>query len=519
MDAYAIYLRKSRADEEAERSGQGETLSRHLHTLTEFAQRQGLSVAKVYKEIASADSIDHRPQMQQLLNDVQRGIWTGVICMDIDRLSRGGSGDQERVMRTFFVTGTLIVTPGKTYDLTQPSDEDFSEIKLFFARLEHKTIKRRLYAGRERSARDGWYLGTKDPYGYRRVYKTIDGRTGPTLEPIPEQVETVNQIFTWYASGHSSHTIADMLNDTGLRTNAGGLWTPSTVRGILRNVLYIGQISWGKRIAKPVMVGDGVIVKRPQNPDAIFVPGKHPGIVSERLWDDVRARLDGNGAPPLKEGRPLQNPLCGLVYCARCGFAMQRATKGNRPAVLRCYNRACDQICAPIEVVEALIVQAIDEDFEPLPPRMIGEDQPASDNRAEVERRARILRKQIKQAETQLGRLHDFLERGVYSVDEFLSRKGSLSQRLVELQAKLERLERSAEDAAQKRAELIKRQIPASTTVSQAYYRAASIDRVDLQNTLLKAIVERVDYDKTERRAGKYDDPTRGLVLNIKYLD
>ena len=46
LDRYAIYLRKSRADIEAEKLGEGETLARHKKILTELAARKGLYVEK-----------------------------------------------------------------------------------------------------------------------------------------------------------------------------------------------------------------------------------------------------------------------------------------------------------------------------------------------------------------------------------------------------------------------------------------------------------------------------------------
>lgn len=65
---YAVYLRKSRADLDAEAMGQGE-------------------------------SIDARPKMKQILREVEQGRWAGVLCMDIDRLARGNSADQARAYR------------------------------------------------------------------------------------------------------------------------------------------------------------------------------------------------------------------------------------------------------------------------------------------------------------------------------------------------------------------------------------------------------------------------------------
>lgn len=89
MEQYALYLRKSRADLDAEQRGEGETLAKHRAALTDFAHRRGLMIVREYAEIVSGDSIAARPQMQTLLDDVKRGTYAGVIVNDIDRLGRG----------------------------------------------------------------------------------------------------------------------------------------------------------------------------------------------------------------------------------------------------------------------------------------------------------------------------------------------------------------------------------------------------------------------------------------------
>ena len=53
---YAIYLRKSRADLEAEAMGQGETLARHRAALLDYAAHHGLEIGAVYEEIISGES-------------------------------------------------------------------------------------------------------------------------------------------------------------------------------------------------------------------------------------------------------------------------------------------------------------------------------------------------------------------------------------------------------------------------------------------------------------------------------
>lgn len=98
---YAIYLRKSRQDIEAEKIGEFETLARHEATLTELAQKKNLIIGKIYREVVSGDTIAARPQMQQLLVDVENNLYEGVLVMEIERLARGDSIDQRNCYSNF----------------------------------------------------------------------------------------------------------------------------------------------------------------------------------------------------------------------------------------------------------------------------------------------------------------------------------------------------------------------------------------------------------------------------------
>ena len=96
---YLIYLRKSRADQEAELRGEGETLARHEKALLELARRQHLPIADIYREVVSGETIASRPMMQQLLSEVEQGVWDGVLVMEVERLARGDTIDQGIVVQ------------------------------------------------------------------------------------------------------------------------------------------------------------------------------------------------------------------------------------------------------------------------------------------------------------------------------------------------------------------------------------------------------------------------------------
>lgn len=87
-ESYCAYLRKSRKDLEAESHGQGETLARHEQILKELANDMGIKIEKYYKEIVSGETISSRPVIQKLLQDVENGMWNGVLVVEVERLAR-----------------------------------------------------------------------------------------------------------------------------------------------------------------------------------------------------------------------------------------------------------------------------------------------------------------------------------------------------------------------------------------------------------------------------------------------
>lgn len=178
MDLYAIYLRKSRIDLEAERSGQGETLKRHETALLALAKQRQYPIGEIYREVVSGDTISGRPEMQRLLADVESGRWKGVLCMEESRLARGDTMDQGRVQQAFYYSHTLIITPNKIFDPDSEADQEYFEFGLFMSRREYKMINRRLQRGRhEPIISEELYQSAKARRSLRR------GTPGPRLAP------------------------------------------------------------------------------------------------------------------------------------------------------------------------------------------------------------------------------------------------------------------------------------------------------------------------------------------------
>lgn len=469
---YAIYLRKSRADLEAEARGEGETLARHRTALRALADRRGLHVVREYAEIVTGDSIAARPQMQALLDDVKQGLYAGVIVNDVDRLGRGDSIDQEIIKLTFVAGHCLIITPGRDINPAAPSDEDMLDFSMFFARYEYRKISQRLTVGRTRSAQAGNYLSPRVPFGYT---KTHDG-SRITLAPDPNTADIVRQMYSWYASGEVGYKgIATRLNNMGIRSGLGNAWSRAAVKKVLTNPVYVGNIVWGNITTVPV-IEDGKRVKRHVKGDPICVEGAHEPIISRPLFDQVQEMFaQSRRASSTNTALHLRNPFAGILYCSCCGRAME--TRGGRRTderTITCLTPGCPTSGTYISVVmETLLAVLNDWCATYVPETVVPDPQPDI-----VARQRTIL-------EGRLSKARELVEMGVYTPSEYLTQKASIEAQLKAL------------DAPQtvSRADAVQSVVPQLETVLDALKYAESIEQ---QNALLKTVVARIEYTKTE---------------------
>ena len=200
---YAIYLRKSRADDTSEPLEV--TLQRHRQMLEKYMQQHDIAVQDedVFEEVVSGDSLYARPQMLRLLEAVEAGTYTGVLCVDIQRLGRGSMQDQGMILDAFKWSDTKIITPTRTYDLSNDMDETYTEFESFMGRQEYKMIKKRLRRGLNATIENGGYIANA-PYGYD---KTKIGKT-PSLKINEAEAKFIHSRYskTTCTAGRSSGT-------------------------------------------------------------------------------------------------------------------------------------------------------------------------------------------------------------------------------------------------------------------------------------------------------------------------
>lgn len=507
--SYCIYLRKSRADAEAELRGEGETLARHEKALTEFAKYNKLDVAAVYREIVSGETIAARPEMQRLLSEVSAGMWDGVIVMDIDRLARGNSIDQGIISQTFLFSSTKIITPTKTYDPENEFDQEYFEFGLFMSRREYKTINRRLQRGRTASVKEGKYVSNKSPYGYERI--KLSGEKGYSLAVIPEQAQVIRNIFEWYTKGLTmpdgtvkqlgTSLIARELNSRGIKSPGGEVWTTQTIRDMLINPVYSGKIRWNWRPVKKKMIDGKVIQERPRNTEPLLFSGLHEPVISEEAFALAAARMKKNKSRPVRGDKKTSNPLASLVVCQLCGRKMQRRPNPSTADLLMCPEPTCHNHASFLYLVEERVIHSLEEWADGY--KLNGSVQllmPEKDHSAEAE--LDLLKKQITGIRAQMNRAFEAFETGIYDTETFQQRNSILKTRLAELEKLQSDIKASVKNSeAVKKA--IKELVPAVRHLISAY---DTLPDAAAKNSMLQSVIDHIEYIKTVRGHGHERD-------------
>lgn len=489
----ALYLRKSRAEDN---QNIDEVLARHKSALLSYCTKHKHAVVRIYEEIVSGESLYARPEMLKLLEDVEAGKYEAVACMDIDRLGRSGMRDQGIILEAFKDSDTLIITPDKTYDLNDESDEELTEMKSFIARRELKMINKRFKRGLKAAINEGAYVANA-PFGYRKT--TINKK--PTLEPDETESPYIKMIFDLYRSGSGGTIIANHLNSIGIKPHRSDKWNRSAIMFILKNPTYIGKIVWNrtKHIRKGAKRNDKHIKIYQPKDEWTIVDGLHEPLIDKDLFYEVQRIIKSRFTSSSQTGE-IKNPLAGLLKCSQCGNNLQLQLKRGRSYIL-CITRACSA-SVKYEYIEEAIIDALKDELSALAVTSISNKPDTS----HYEMALAELRKSKEKTRLQISKIYDLLEQGEYSIDTYRDRKKALTDRMNELSSKEIELEKIRTRILRSD----KQQLVEEMQTVLSYYDHANAGE---KNRMLKSIIDSVIYTKLKK------SKPNEFTLKINYRD
>jgi len=327
-DDVIVYLRKSRSDDPL--MSVEEVLAKHEGILDEWSDRYlkaNVPEENKYREVVSGETIADRPEIQKVLKLVESPKYKAILCVEVQRLSRGDLEDAGRLIKLLRYTNTLIITPSRTYDLKDEYDRDAFERELKRGNEYLEYTKKIMNRGRLDSVSHGNYIANVPPYGYDKTWVMDGRRKCPTLKENTEQANIVRLVFDLYVSKDMGVTnIAHYLDSLGVKPRKGGEhWSPAFLKNMLTNEHYIGKVVWNRR-KRITTVEDGEFIKRSykaKDGDYLIFEGKHDALISEELFYAAQEKRGKHHRA--KPNTKVRNPFAGLLYC-QCGFAMSLRT-------------------------------------------------------------------------------------------------------------------------------------------------------------------------------------------------
>jgi site-specific DNA recombinase len=292
--------------------------------------------------------------------------------------------------------------------------------------------------------------------------------------------------------------ISNELDKLNIKPRYRSTWSKSTISDILHNPVYIGKIRWSYRAEKKTNV-DGEIKKtRKLNEKYLYIDGIHEPIVNEEVFNQAQKVRKQNTYKRVKDDLTLKNPLTGLIYCKKCGSVMNRlgSNKKNPYDTIRCSNKYCDNISAPMFLIEQKLVKFLSDwlkDYEIEISRNFGEESKLV-TISIAEEKLQSLKKDVNIIEDQISETYDLLERKVYTVEIFQKRLQQLTDKKNQLAQSIADLETQKLNQATVN-DIKTKYIPQFKKLIELYPKIKSAEE---KNQILKNMVSRIEYIKTE---------------------
>jgi site-specific DNA recombinase len=339
----AVYVRVSTM-----RQAQQQTIEQQLDRLTAHAQAQGwtLPEAHVFRDDGYSGADLARPGLDRLRDQVQNREVDRVLITAPDRLARNYV--QQMVLLEEFARAGCQVEFLDHPMSDDPHDQLLLQIRGAVAEYERTLIAERMRRGRLSKFRAGLLLPwTRPPYGYRLDPSRPRDPSGVTVDPAEAAV--VGEIFALYLEpAMSLAQVAKTLQRRGVPTPTGQQrWSCPTIRGILRNPTYTGQVYAQRTRYRPPQIRRSAThplgrphgTATPQPADAWIPVGAVPSVVPQEQFDQVQAKLAQNQSFAQRNNTAHQYLLRALVSCGHCQLACTARTVHGRNHYYLCNGK------------------------------------------------------------------------------------------------------------------------------------------------------------------------------------
>ena len=367
-----LYIRLSREDND--KNLMSESITNQKSLLTQYVKENNLKLVDIYIDDGYSGTNFDRPAFKKMIDDILKGKINMVITKDMSRLGRDYIGTGELIEKFFPIHKVRYLAVTDNIDTyLDSSNNDIAPFKAIMNDMYAKDISKKIKSSLRAKQKEGKWVGGRTPFGYIQ-----DPNNKNKLIIFEEQAVIVRRIFDMCLEGLSFYKIALRLTNEKVKTPAEyysfewknnyhlnyGLWHAKTIRDILTNRMYIGDLVQNKRNKVNYKVKK-IIKNNPEN--YIVVENTHEPIIEKEIFYEVQKRIPKNvGRNEKKE----INLLDGLLYCGDCGHRISitsRRKKDNRCYTICNYyrtymqNHVCTTHSNNYDILEKAILNTLKE--------------------------------------------------------------------------------------------------------------------------------------------------------------
>ena len=295
---------------------------------------------------------DRRPELLRMISDCEAGKIDFIITKSISRFARNTTDCLEMV-RKLLELNIPIYFEKENLNTSSMESELFLAILSSMAEGESTSISENSKWSIQKRFQNGTFKISYPPYGYEW--------NGEQMVINPEQAEVVRWMFAQVLSGKGTQAVANALNERGVPSKKGGRWTATTVRGMLANEKYTGDVIFQKTYTDSQFNRH---VNRGEK-DRYALSDHHEAIISREDFDAVRALIHQRGREKgiVTGSDKYQNRYCfsGRIICGECGDTFKRrihSCAGNKYAAWCCNTHINDKSHCSMKYVEDEVLKA-----------------------------------------------------------------------------------------------------------------------------------------------------------------
>ena len=333
----AIYARLS--VENSGKDDDGNSLQNQIAVCEDYLDGcPHLRLTEVYSDNGRTGTVFDRPAWNRLMDDVRTGKIQCIVVRDLSRFGRDYVETGSYLEKIFPALGTRFISVKENFDnfICGNAMESLSvSLQNLVNAMYSRDISKKVSTALRAQMETGNFRNRNLPYGYL----WNGDKTAYVVDE--EAAAVVRQIFEWKRQEVSVYTIVERLKTGGIEsperhkrragTRSGGNiqgegWCPSTIRGILQNRAYIGEMVCGK---SETALYKGLKKHVTETDKWIVVPDAHPPIVSVSDFEAVERQMQKDSAhretamewsADIRAG--MIDLFAGKIFCADCGKRM-----------------------------------------------------------------------------------------------------------------------------------------------------------------------------------------------------